>query len=265
MTSLTSETFVVPARPTADGPGMATAQLALANNSQAFLQYATAVAVDFRLGVLRGAANGGALLSPVLTPTTPNLAQEFSTLVTLGSAGTPTTSCLARATESLRASSAWLRPNASLGIVCLQNTLEQATPVSTAAAMQVLQSLHPQRVTVSALAQFEPCAPPDDARLAEAADLSFGATSTVCDLAAPTTAEVARRAFGAADAFVLAQPPQPDAGIVVQVDGVDVPPVNGGTPVWSVEQRRSALVFAPLFVPEPGSRISVQYTSACAP
>ena len=51
----------------------------------------------------------------------------------------------------------------------------------------------------------------------------------------------------------------------VKIDNVAVPPVTTGATVWSAEERRNAVLFAPLYVPQPGSTVTIQYTAVCGP
>jgi hypothetical protein len=268
-----TDSFALPALPTADvllvvseGPGMAAPQQALANDFATFIRFAVASAVDFRIGVVRGA--GGGLVRQgneplVLTPTVPNLANVFSSRVQVGAGGTPTSSCLKRATEALAIDSSWLRPNGHVGVLCMQNTFEDA-PGSIGGWVDVARSFNDGgAVTINAHANFLPCAGNEDLQLRAAASETFGATSSICG---PLSEAASKALFGfsASSTYPLSRNADPDGGFTLEIDGMAVPPTApNGQGVWRYDATSNAIVFEPLYVPEPGKRVSIQYGARC--
>lgn len=253
-----------------DGPGMTPAQQSLAANFPAMVQYAAANQFDFRIGVLAGRSDGGTLVGGVMTQNRPNLVQQFTSSVSLGTAGTPTESCLERAVQELSdGGAAWLYARATFSLVCVQNTLENTD--AGAALVQQLATLvgNPTHFTVNALANFEPgCAPPDDVTLRSAIDSTGGNAASICPGADGGIGPVQGRLLGDYEnTFVLSRKPDTMAAIQVQVDGVTVPSVDPNTmaPLWNYDAALNAIVFAAVAAPQPGAAVGVRYSPSCMP
>ncbi|MCU0696354.1 MAG: hypothetical protein MUC96_07490 [Myxococcaceae bacterium] len=255
-----------------DGPGMAPVQAGLAASATSFLQYVLTNGLDVQLGVLRGRADGGGLVEGslgaplVVSPSTPNAAQRWSEKFLLGDAWTPTASCLLRASEHLALDAGWLRPDATLSVLCVQDTLEQL-PGPVSARVAALRALAPSRdVVVSATARFAPsCAGPDDAVLAAAVAETDGAQSSVCSLDGGPGGTLEFAVPRARRTWALSFPASPDGGLTVTADGQPLPASVGDAGVWSYDLTRNAIVFSPTFAPEPGRSFTVQYRPACTP
>lgn len=254
-----------------NGPGMAATQQWLSSSVPGLLQYWVSSNVDYRLAVIAGSADGGGLVqeSPsapvVLTAATPMLQQRVAQKLSLGEMGAGTQSCLARATEVLSADAGWLRPNAGLGIICVQNSLEQLAGDAPAwtRVLGAVAGKAPGQLVVSAIGRFTPgCTAPDDAALRAAVGSTFGATQSIC---APDGG-LAPPAFGFRTSFSLSSPGPADGGFDVQVDGVAVPYLdNQNLPIWSFDVARNAFELKSLYVPEPGKTLTVRYRPACTP
>jgi hypothetical protein len=261
----TIDSFVVAAQPQADvlfvisdGPGMTAGQQWLATNFSSLLQYATASAIDFRLGVLTGRPDGGP--PTLVSSTTPSLEQRFVENVELGELGSSTGSCITRAVDELSRDAGWLRPGASFGLVCVQNTVEQL-PGSPSAWLRTLRTAAgtPEIFSVSAVANFVPgCAAPDDLVLRTLAHDSLGASVSICAPDAGATGDLGKSALGFRDTFFLSRAPA--GGVTVQVDGVTVP-----ASAWTYDPARNAVVVSPFAVPEPGKTLTVHYAASCSP
>ncbi|MDX2009347.1 MAG: hypothetical protein SFW67_04105 [Myxococcaceae bacterium] len=274
-----TETFTQPPQQRADlllvlsdGPGMAQVQAGLAASTSSFLQYVLTNGMDVRLGVLRGRADGGGLVegSPgaplVVSPSTPDAAPRWTEKFLLGEAWTHPSSCLLRATEHLARDAGWLRSDARLSVVCVQDSLEQL-PTPASGQVAALRALAPSRdVVVSAAARFTPeCPGPDDAVLAAAVAETDGARTGLCSPDAGLVASLELAVPRLRRTWELSLPASPDGGLSVAVDGQTVPGVSGDAGIWRYDAPRNAIVFAPLFVPEPGRSFTVQYRPACSP
>lgn len=273
-----TDTFPSPAVPLSDtlfvmsdGPGMAATQQSLASNVPGLLQFWNSSNVDYRLAVIAGSPDGGGLIqeSPtapvVLTPSTPMVQQSLALKLSRGEAGVGTQSCLSRAVEVLSVDAGWLRPNAGLGVVCVQNALEQA-PGDSVAWTRVLGAVAgkaPGRLVVSAIGRFKPgCAGSDDVALRAAVTGTFGSTQSICS----PDGGLAPSAFGYRSSFELSRPGPSDGGFDVQVDGMAVPYLDSqNLPIWSFDAARNAFELKPLYVPEPGKTLTVRYRPACTP
>lgn len=254
-----------------DGPGMGATQQWLSGSVPGLLQYWTSSNVDYRLAAISGSPDGGGLIqeSPtapvVLTASTPMLQQRVAQKLSPGEAGVGTQSCLARAVEVLSADAGWLRPNAGLGVICVQNSLEQV-PGDSVAWTRVLGTVAgkaPGQLVVSAIGRFTPgCGAPDDVALRAAVTSTFGSTQSIC---APDGG-LAPSAFGYRSSFELSRPGPSDGGFDVQVDGMAVPYLDSqNLPIWSFDAARNAFELKPLYALEPGKTLTVRYRPACTP
>jgi hypothetical protein len=255
-----------------DGPGMTPVQTDLAASGAAYLQYAATNGIDLRLGVLRGRADGGGLVDGnpgaplILTTGTPNAAQRWREKFLLGDTWTPTSSCLVRAAQHLAQDAGWLRADATLSLVCVQNTLEQLSG-SPGGAVAALQAGAPNPdVVVSAIANFTPmCAAPDDAALTAAVSDTDGERTSVCTGDAGLSSGLGLARAGLRRTWRLSAPVSPDGGLAVSFDGQVVPGTLGDAGVWRYDPSRNAIVFPPPFAPEPGRSFTVRYRPACVP
>ncbi|MDP3237959.1 MAG: hypothetical protein Q8N26_34530, partial [Myxococcales bacterium] len=253
------QTFAPPLRPrmdvlfvVSDGPGMLPIQQALAQELTSFFRYATTSQLDLEMRVLIGRPDGGASV--------PLSAGLFNPQILLvGEAGAPTQSCLDRARDELLVQR-WLRPNALFAVYCIQNTLEQPG-ISLASLLALRRTFGGVSTVVSARAVFAPCVGPHDALLAAAATSTGGELVSICG--GTTTSPGGRPSNLDARVFPLSHPPELDAGVAVEIDGMSVQPNAPATNalVWSIVD--GALTFEPLYEPEPGRVVTVRYTATC--
>lgn len=256
-----------------DGPGMGPAQQSLAAAAPGLVMFANSTAVDFAFAALIGRRTGGGLVqgsmgAPLLvTPLTPSAGVRLSEKFVLGQSGAPTTSCLSRAVEHFSADAGWLRPNANLELLCVQNTLEQL-PGDTSAWLALLRAATGKtrtQLTVSSIANFtRACPGPDDGPLSSAARATFGSTETICTpdgglaLAGLVPASVRQALF-------LSRPGPEDGGVDLRFDAVPVSSTFRDAGVWTFDAERNAVVFAPLQAPDSSKTVTVRYRPACVP
>lgn len=235
-----------------DGPGMLPIQQALAQELTSFFRYATTSQLDLEMRVLIGRPDGGASV-----PLSAAFFNPQSLLV--GEGGTPTQSCLDRARDELLVQR-WLRPNALFAVYCIQNTLEQAG-TSVASLLALRRTFGGVSTVVSARGVFAPCAGPHDALLTAAATSTGGELVSVCG--GTTTSPGGRPSNLEERVFPLSHPPELDAGVTVEIDGMSVQPNAPATNalVWAIVD--GALTFEPLYQPEPGRVVTVRYTATC--
>lgn len=275
-TAATTETFIQPSTVTADvllvisdGPNMASVQQALATGLPNWIQYANTTQVDYQFAVLIGRPDGGSLVQGsagaplVVSSITPNAAQTLTQKVSLGQGQAPTASCLTRAFDALAADAGWLRANANLGVVCVQNTLDTAAgePAAWVAALErVKGATRRGQVSLNALGSFAPntCSGADDVILRAASVATGGAIASVCPSATDLTPIA--RPLSETKTFFLQARPAADAGVVVAVDSQVVP-----TSGWSLDPALNAIVFDSLLVPAPGTTLTVSFPASCTP
>lgn len=262
-------------------------QVALSRTFGELMQFATAHQLDYQLGVTTTdtPTNTGRLRAPngvrLLTSATVNPQQVFDSLINVGNLGSASETCLEPAAAALSwplitepaANQGLLRPDATLGIVCMTDAWEQ-TPRPPWVVHELLRRVkgtqRPLLMSYSVIGPFLPTAPqgclydgPGDAwgRHAAAAAALHGRTEEICSTDWPNlSARIGRVAFGERDRFFLTA--RPDATITPQVtvDGVAAP-----ASAWTWEPISNAVVFDPNFLPAPGQRVEVQYQVACVP
>lgn len=235
-----------------DGPGMLPIQQAVAQELGTYYQYALSSRLDLQMRVLIGRPTGGA---SVPLPWFPFNAQT----VVVGEGGSPTESCLDRARDELLVQR-WLRPDALFTVYCIQNTLEQPG-TSVASLVALHRAMGGFSTVVTARGVFAPCPRPHDTLLAAAASSTGGDLVSVCggNVVNPggTPSNLYERVVP------LSHQPELDAGVTVEIDGMNLPPTTPATnmPIWSIVD--GALTFEPLYGPEPGKVVTVRYTATC--
>jgi hypothetical protein len=312
-----TDTFSQDGRPKADillvidsSGSMGPYQASLAQNFNSFIQFAISSRIDFQIGVTTsaflgssggvipetgylcrtdstvnfGMANGqcaGGTGPKILTPVTPNLSTAFADLVSVGTSGPGSESCVEPAVRALTApnitdpaiNGGFLRPDAVLSVVCVTDEAEQANlPIS----LYVNQLLNIKGAQRSGLFSYNVIGPftslgsgcnADDqgGRHADLVRLTNGLQDEICTPNWATTLErLSRGAFGFRTTFFLNGVPAMGNQVEVAVDGQMLPPLDGrGARVWRYDSAINAVIFEPLYVPEPGKTLTISYRVAC--
>ncbi len=278
--------FTQDAQPKADvllvidnSPSMSAYQASLANNFNAFLKYAATKNVDYRIAVTTGdmAGAAGRFVSgsthpeTVLTPYTPNVASKFQAKVTVGNTGSPKAALLASAAAALTPplidadNQGFLRYPASLAVIAVADVPDSSPqPLSyyLAQLYGVKGARRANLFSFSAIAHFP------DALLEGAVAASGGVKERITTPSWSTTLErLGASAFGHRTRFFLNATPDLSGGktVEVKVDGMAVAAYDASrsSPVWSYDAVTNSIVFEPLYVPEPGKRVEVEYYAAC--
>ncbi len=296
------DTFSTPTNPKADvllviddSCSMTDRQDALAQGMNALLAYANVSSVDFHVGVtnteLSGptAAQAGLLHATqngqkILTPSTPNLSTQFSQLVNVGTMGFHE-SCMDPATRALTPpnindpakNAGFLRDDASLAVICFTDARDQA-PFSPAFYLNQLLNLKaPGQFTYNVMGPFWPTPPagcvyddPNDGSHQTMATQTGGVIEDICSPNwSLALGRLGKRAFGDGSGtyFLKVRPDLSNTVIEVRVDGVLVPSVDPqrNTQVWSYDPTSNAVIFEPIFVPQPGQMVTITYTGSCYP
>lgn len=278
-----------------DSCSMAPRHAALAQGLMGFFQSATTNQVDFHFGVtnteLSGptAALAGTLHATdagvkILRSTTPQLQAAFAELVNVGTSGS-VESCLEPATRALTSpnitdpakNAGFLRDDATLSVLCLTDARDQAPGPPTGYLNQLLNVKGVQRpgaFTYSVIGPFLPMAPagcvyddPNDGVHDFVVAQTGGAKAEICSTDWSPALQSLARSFGLRTDFVLASRPDLTFPIVVELDGVAVPPVDPGqmVPIWHYALLSNSIIFEPRYVPEPGKTLTITYRVPCMP
>ena len=304
MLGLNTDTFRQDTKPKADillviddSCSMGDKQMALSQNMNAFLQYATSNQVDFQMGVtnteLTDATRGELKRTPagnkILRPTTPNLLTEFQALVKVGTSGF-SESCVEPATRALTAplitdptkNAGFLRNEAVLAVVCVTDARDQAPQAPVFYLNQLLNIKGSQRAsqfTYNVVGPFLPSSPsgcsyddPNDGRHDFMVSQTNGVKEEICTPNWAVALErIGKNAFGYRTNFFLTSRPDLSApmGIQVAIDGVPIlavdPDPNLASRIWTYDGTNNSINFEPLYVPEPGKTLTVTYVAACIP
>jgi hypothetical protein len=312
MDGLNTDTFRQDTKPKADillviddSCSMGDKQTALAQNMNAFLQYATSNQVDFQMAVTNtelsdpergkfctgsGTTSDNCPHGPkILRPTTPNLATEFAALAKVGTSG-GSESCMEPATRALTAplitdpakNAGFLRNEAVLAVVCVTDARDQAPQAPVFYLNQLMNIKGSQRAsqfTYNVVGPFLPSAPsgcsyddPNDGRHEFMVSQTNGVKEEICTPNWAVALErIGKNAFGYRTNFFLTSRPDLSAamGIQVAIDGVNIPAVDPdpalGSRIWEYDATNNSINFEPLYVPEPGKTLTVTYVAACIP
>lgn len=191
----------------------------------------------------------------------------------------------------------FLRDDAVLAVVCVTDALDQIQdtdegwPLSTYLnrLVAVKGSQRANMFTYNVIGPFLPSAPSDcsydDANIGCNGDASQvdchtqlvtatnGVKEEIClDDWSQSLERVGKNAFGFRTNFYLTTFPDlsvPTNAITVQIDGQNIPaydvlPDGGqGAQIWTYDAATNSVNFAPLYVPEPGQTLTINYTATC--
>ncbi|MDX2011501.1 MAG: hypothetical protein SFW67_14980, partial [Myxococcaceae bacterium] len=309
-----TDTFSQDARPKADillvidnSCSMSDEQMALGTNFNSFIQYAVTSQVDFQIAVTTtdaddepscpncetgdfcraGGVGGGSLICTngtgpkIITPNTPNLQPTFASLVTLGTNGSATETCVAPAVKALTSpkitdpakNAGFLRPDAVLAVVCVTDEAEQANQPMSFYINQLLNIKGVQRPNlfsynvIGPFTALSPGCSADDqgGRHAQLVAATNGLREEICTPNWATALEnIGKGAFGFRTTFFLNGVPAMGNQVEVAIDGQMLPPLDGrGARVWRYDSAINAVIFEPLYVPEPGKTLTISYRVAC--
>jgi hypothetical protein len=278
-----------------DSCSMYDKQQQLATNLGVFLAAATSAQSDFQIGVTTTDFDQGPpgrlLATPsgtkILRPTTPNVAQEFATLVNVGTAGSSTEACMEPALEAVttRASDpsanlGFVRSDASLSVVCVTDATDQSPQAPTFYLNQLLAlkgGAQAGRVAYNVIGPFgQPTAScsydssVDDGKHAFMVSQTNGVKAEICSPDWSTAmASIGQRAFEPNRALSLKATPVPaDAsGVSLTLNGMPLPAVDptSGITTWTYDPLANAIVFTPYSVPPSADTLTATYQVACIP
>ncbi len=258
-------------------------------NFSAFTRYAMSAGVDFKLGVLTpdlSAPDAGRLLGGPLSNITPNLEAVFAQRLQVGTDGGASTAVAEVVLRALTpplsttANAGLLRSGASLAVIAITDTPDRS-PMPGAYYEARLRELKPgARISYNVIGPEWPASatcPADDPWPVDSTlrwlTLAFpGSHASIC--AAPSLSQLeqlGRDAFGFRLDFALTREVDTSMGPpVVMIDNnagtgpVVLPTMTmAGATVWHFDAPTHAIVFEPLFTPDPGATLLVTYTPVC--
>lgn len=267
-----TESFQQSARPQGDvllildtSPAMQARRMANAQNFHSYAAYLISSQLDVQVTV---ASAGRALVGRdvgSVNSRDPDFEAKFTQLLAALPPGSDDTSCMEQALAHFEASPSFRRPGVPAGIICVTMRPDRTegawlplvgrflTRFDTPPA-QIIGPFHEVSGCVSTL---------DDGRLAQWSNATNGVREEICTPDWATALEdIGKNAFGW---FFRASPSQPVLRIVeVTVNGVSLPPIDSrGAGIWSWDAATAAVIFEPLYVPEPGQLVTVTYEPRC--
>lgn len=253
-------------------------QTKLGQNFNSFIQYFTALELDFQLAVTTtdtvDANHSGRFQGAptILTPTTPNLDQAFLQSVAVGINGSGDEKGLEGARLALTEpnlsgpNAGFLRENAILAVIIVSDEEDQS-PLTTDQYIDFFKGLKGgdlNKINLSVIVGDVPsgCQSPDadadaGARYHAVADALNGVKASICATDfGPVLDQLGSVIAGLATAFPLDYTPVVET-IKVKVDGADVPydELNG----WYWNSQLGGIVFAPPAVPDECSVVEISY------
>ena len=229
----------------------------LAMNFTAFLEVAAILDMDYHVGVVTTDDSTLQGPIPIITPSTPDALEAFSEAVDLGSMGSAIEQGLEFGwgavspplTDPGNTNDGFVREDAALHVIFVSDEADQS-PDPVEEYVQRFQSIkdHPDRVKLSAFVATN-----WSVRYQQAAAMTGGMVEflEVPDWGAVVT-QLAWLSDGQRRSFPLSH--EPLAGsITVEFDGVPVP--QG----WQHDVHNNAIVFDPVFLPDPGEQFTARY------
>lgn len=260
-------------------------QTKLGNNFNSFIQYFTALQLDFQMAVTTSDVevnSKGEFVGPILNSATPNLNQAFLNQVNVGTSGSGQERGLEAARLALSEpnisgpNAGFLRPNAILAIIVVTDEedgdewpggvppVQEYINFFTALKGGDLNTINFSGIygAVVETGVAAPCTSPDaDAeagvRYEAVIEALNGVKASICapDFG-PVLDNLGSVIAGLATAFPLDYTPVVES-ITVKVDGVTIPmdPLNG----WTWNATLGGIVFAPSAVPDECAVIEISY------
>jgi len=265
-------------------------QNALGSNLSAFLSFAQAEGVDYRIAVTttdvarrgeRGRfVEGQPYQTRVMSPSTPNVTRVFSANVNVGTDGDGSERGFEAAYLALTDPliNTWntglLRPDAMLAVIFVSDEQEQSSrPVSFYESFlrNVKGFARPEMFSASAIVGTTPggcrsrTGEADYApRYMQMAQNTGGVVESICNANwGQTLANIGLNSFGLKRTFFLSSQPV-QATLAVRVDGIQVPTISAaGVTSWSYDVGSNSVVFVAGRAPQPGATVEVTYSVAC--
>jgi len=217
----------------------------------------------------------------IISPQTADVSAAFASLVNLGTNGSANESCVVPAVRALTSpkitdpakNAGFLRPDAVLAVVCVSDESEQANQPMSFYLNQLLNIKGAQRAnqfTYNVIGPFTALTPgcsADDqgGRHASLVQATNGIKEEICTPNWATALEnIGKGAFGFRTTFFLTGTPAMGNAVTVGIDGMALPALDArGARVWRYDAASNAVIFEPLYVPEPGKVLTINYTVAC--
>ena len=239
-------------------------QISLAVNFAAFLDIVEVLDIDYHIAVITTDDPTFQGAVPIMTPSTPSVAQAFADAVNVGTTGSYIEQGYEMSAQALTPPLAapgghndgFLREEAGLRVIYVSDEEDQS-PDTVTAYLQLLQGLevNPDHVILSGITgQLTGCPGAESApRYEQGVADTDGISSSICDPNwVNTLSNLAWLSLSWQDTFALSDEPVQET-IEVELNGV---PVYAG---WHYDLVINAVIFDPSYVPDTGDLISVTY------
>lgn len=261
-------------------------QAALATNFAAFLNYANARNIDYRIAITTtdmtptGARGRFVPVDGsrprILTPSTPNVMAIFAENVNVGTNGSAVEHSIEPAYAALQPSmlvsvnDGFLRNDALLSIITVtdeKDSSPETVDFYYGWLLNIKGARRSEMLTFSAICVTDPNIGDNyGARVIELARRTGGVVSDIAtDDWSRDLERLGASAFGFQTSFFLGSPPSDPEALTVTIDGIPLPPKDGFAENWFYDPETNAVTFDPLLVPEPGSTLEVVYPVSCEP
>ena len=235
----------------------------------ALLRFLAAEQAQWRLMVTTAESSPlGRLRGAPTSTSTPDLLAEVHRQVEAGAAASGPSRFFDAALAVL--DSGAIRPETGVIVTFLGVDDDQSDQDPSAFVRAARARVGSRRLHLGAILPPSPEGCPDRApatpRLASAVNEVGGTLSSACDIDDfATLFDLGDRELGLAHAFPLRRLPEDPLDLSVQVDGrfVSALEPSTGRTRWHYDPQRNAVVFEPLFVPEPGALVTLRYRSRC--
>lgn len=253
-----------------DSCSMSDDQAALARNFSSFISQANLRQVDFQIGITTTTLVpvAGGLVGPIMSPSTPDLENEFTRQARVGISGSgfergldAMAGALRLAQNGISPNDELLRPGAGMAVIIVSDEDDQSAAPPVAYFNELRNAASSGVVTAVVTGGASGCVSGTGAaarapRYLEFAALTGGLSESICSNWSTTLANIGNAAFGLSTRFNLSQGADVTEPIRVFVDGVEVPMSS-----WTYDSAEQAVIFdSP---PPEGAEIRVEYTPAC--
>jgi hypothetical protein len=261
-------------------------QTTLAQNLEAFMEFAIEQDIDYQVGVITTDgrdSHGGGILRPldgsrprIVTPRLTDPLEVFRQNVAVGTSGDAIERGFWSAEKALTdpilndptKNGGFIREDASLALIFISDEPEQSAN-SVDYYLNIFMSVkgfrRPELFTASSIVSTQSgCAfSGPHYRYIEVAERTGGVVSSICSTDwATDLRELSTVAFGFKSRFHLTSTPVPET---IEVEIIDPDGGSSTSEFWSYNPETNSVEFHPLAIPEPGDTVEVTYEVSCLP
>jgi hypothetical protein len=241
----------------------------VAANFASFIQVFIDLGLDWQMGVITtdmdNAEFQGKLVGPYLTPSSPDVVNQFTQQIDLGSGGSATETAFRSTEAALTAplvdghNAGFMRESAALATIVISDEDDSST-MSASNFVSWYEGLKAddEMTTFNAICEgiFFSCN-----KYATAADATGGITGDIASSDYASILEsISYTSAGMTVSFDLDYVPSSLSGMVILVDGVEVP--QDALDGWTYDTNDQSVTFHGSYIPEPGTSGTISYPVA---